>query len=170
MINTALHIWSKILESNLFNFVLMLVLLNYILKKVNISDKLEQGRKCIEDKINNSKLAKELALKELFELQEKTKTVAKEAQEILLKSDANAVMVGEKIVEDAQKQALDFGKNLDKIIESNQKSVQNNLTEKTAQSAIKIAQEYIENKLENDKSLHIKFINESIEALNGVEF
>ncbi len=170
MTETFLHIWSKILESNLFNFVLMLVLLNWILQKTNMSDKLEQGRKSIEDKINNSKQAKEAAIKELFELQEKSKEVNKLAHEILEKSNANAIMVGEKIIEDAQKQACEFGKNLDKIVESNQKAVQNSLKEETAQSAVKVAQDYIEDKLENDRSLHIKFINESIEALNGVEF
>lgn len=170
MMDTFIHVWTKILESNLFNFVLMLVLLNYILKKANISDKLEQGRKSIEDKINNSKLAKENAIKELYELQEKSKDVAKETHEILTKSNANAVMVGEKIVEDAKKQACEFGKNLDKIVESNQKAVKNSLTEKTSQTAVKIAQDYIEERLEKDKSLHIKFINESIDALKGVEF
>ena len=40
----------------------------------------------------------------------------------------------------------------------------------TAKTAIKIAQNYIEGKLEQDKNLHIKFINESISALDGVEF
>ena len=170
MMDTFLHIWSKILESNLFNFVLMLLLLNWIINKTNMSDKLEAGRKSIEDKINNSKLAKETAIKELFELQEKTKDVNKEAHEILAKSNSNAVMVGEKIIEDAKKQACEYGKNLDKIVESNQKAVKNNLTEKTAKTAVKIAQDYIEEKLENDRSLHIKFINESIDALNGVEF
>lgn len=170
MAETFLHIWSKILESNLFNFVLMLVLLNWILQKTNMSDKLEQGRKSIEDKINNSRIAKENAIKELFELQEKSKEVAKETHEILEKSNANAVMVGKKIIEDAQKQACEFGKNLDKIVESNQKAVQNNLREETAQTAVKVAQDYIEDKLANDRTLHIKFINESIDALNGVEF
>lgn len=170
MMDTFLHIWTKILESNLFNFVLMLVLLNWIINKTNMSDKLEAGRKSIEDKINNSKLAKENALKELFELQEKSKDVAKEAHEILAKSNSNAVMVGEKIIEDAKKQACEYGKNLDKIVESNKKAVKNKLTEETAKTAVKIAQDYIEEKLENDRSLHIKFINESIDALNGVEF
>ena len=33
MIDTFLHIWTKILESNLFNFVLMLILLDWIVKK-----------------------------------------------------------------------------------------------------------------------------------------
>lgn len=170
MIDAFLDIWQKILESNLFNFVLMLVLLDYILKKLNLSDKLEQGRKSIEDKINNSKLAKENAIKELYKLQEKTKEVNNEAHEILVKTNSNAIMVGEKIVEEAQKQAYEFGKNLDKIVESNQKAVKNSLTEKTAKTAVKIAQDYIEDKLENDRTLHIKFINESIDALSGVEF
>lgn len=170
MLNTFLHIWSKILESNFFNFVLMLVLLNWIMKKCNMSEKLEQGRKSIEDKINASKQAKQDAINELYELQEKTKEVDKEVHSILEKTNENAIMVGEKIVNDAKKQAGEFSKNLDKIVESNRVATQNGLTEKTAKTAIKIAQNYIEDKLEQDKSLHIKFINESINALDGVEF
>lgn len=170
MIDTFLHIWTKILESNLFNFVLMLILLDWIVKKGKIAEKLEAGRKSIEQKITESQKAKENSIKELFELQEKSKEITKQAHEILEKSDANAVIVGEKIVADAKKQANEFGKNLDKIIESNTKSVQNDLTEKTAQTVIKVAQNYIEKELEADRNLHIKFINKSLDALNGVEF
>ena len=135
-----------------------------------MSEKHEQGRKSIEDKINASKQAKENAINELYELQKKTKEVDKKAHKILEQTNENAIMVGEKIVMDAKKQANEFGKNLDKIIESNRVATQNELTEKTAKTAIKIAQNYIEGKLEQDKNLHIKFINESISALDGVEF
>ena len=93
----------------------MLIFLNWILNKCAIADKLEAGRKSIEDKIRNSKAQKEEALKTLYELQEKTQEVDKEAHDILAKSNENAVMVGEKIIADAKKQAQEFGKNLDKL-------------------------------------------------------
>ncbi len=170
MTETFIHIWHKILESNLFNFVLMLVFLNWILNKCAIADKLEAGRKSIEDKIRNSKTQKEEALKTLYELQEKTQEVDKEAHDILAKSNENAVMVGEKIIADAKKQAQEFGKNLDKVIESGQKAVQNSLTEETAKKSVQLAQDYIQKRLDEDRTLHVKFMKESIKDLNGVEF
>jgi F0F1-type ATP synthase membrane subunit b/b' len=170
MLQMLVHIWEEILKTNLFNFILMLILLNWIIQKFGISEKLEQGRKSIEDRINNSKLAKENATKELFKLQEKSKEINQQALDILEKSNKNAMIVGQNLVQEAKKQATEFGKNLDKIIESNQKSVQNKLNEKTAKASIEIAKNYIQERLQNDRTLHIKFINESIDELNGVEF
>ena len=51
MTDTLLEIWNKILTSNLFNFVLMLILLGWIIDKFKLGDVLEAGRKSIEDKI-----------------------------------------------------------------------------------------------------------------------
>lgn len=169
MSETLLHLWNKILLSNLFNFVVMLLLLSWLIKKFNIADKLEQGRKNIEDRILLSKMTKEKAVEELFETQSKTESVDNEVFNILDKADKNAVIVGERLVNDAKKQADEFDKNTKKAVDAGIKSLKLNLTSKTADAAIKIAKKYIEDELKDNKDLHLKYINESIEALNGVE-
>lgn len=169
MTETLLHIWHKILISNLFNFVVMVCLLSWMIKKFDIAGKLEQGRKAIEDKILHSKQSKEQAINELFETQSKNESVEAEAFEILEKAEKNAVIVGEKLVEDAKKQAAEFGKNIEKTVETNIKSLKTSLTNRTANTAIQLAQKHIEKELKSNKDLHLHFINESIEALNGVE-
>jgi F0F1-type ATP synthase membrane subunit b/b' len=163
------YIWTQILQSNLFNFVLMICLLGWIIKKFDISAKLEEGRKHIEDRIALSKLEKENAIKTLFETQSDSKNVDKKVFDILERADKNATIVGEKLVQDGEKQAGEFSKNLQKTIKTNAEALKLDLTVKTAQTAIELAKNYIEDELKNDKSLHIKFINESIEALSGVE-
>lgn len=169
MPDTLLQIWNNILTSNLFNFVVMLFVLGWIIKKFDIAGLLEKGRQNIENNIKASKDAKEKAIDELYKTQEQTKEVDKEIFEILDKSDKNATIVGEKLVNDAKKQATEFNKTLEKTIDSNIKALNLNLSNKTAEASIQIAKKHIEKELENNKDLHMKFINESIDALNGVK-
>lgn len=162
-------IWNKILTSNLFNFVLMIVFLGWIIKKCKIAELLEAGRKSIEDRILLAKQEKEVALKTLYETQENGVNVQKEAVEIIEKSAKNAVLVGKKMVDDAQKQSETFAQSTQKAIDTNIEKLRINLTNETAQTAINKAKEHIENMLKEDRSLHIKYINESIDSLNGVD-
>ncbi|MCD8377277.1 MAG: hypothetical protein LUB59_00650 [Candidatus Gastranaerophilales bacterium] len=169
MVNSLTQIWNNILQSNLFNFVVMLFVLGWIIKKFDIADKIEQGRRNIEDKIILSKLSKENALTSLYEVQSETKEVDDEVFNILEKSDKNAIVVGERLIEDAHKQAEEFNKAVQKTIDGNIKALRLKLSDRTAKAALMIAKKHIQSELDKDKSLHIKFINESIEALNGVE-
>ena len=170
MLESLLQIWSDILKSNLFNFVVMLFLLGWIIKKFDIAGKLEQGRKNIEDRIILSNLTKNKAIEDLFETQSETKNVDEEVFSILERAEKNAVIVGENLVADAYKQAETFEKSLRKTIDGNIKALKLNLSNKTADAAVNLAKKHIINELQKDKNLHMKFINESIEALNGVEF
>ena len=119
MSGTLLQIWNNILTSNLFNFVVMLFVLGWIIKKFDIAGLLEKGRKSIEDNIQTSKDVKKESLDKLYETQEKTKEIDKEVFEILNKADKNATIVGKKLVDDAKRQAVEFDKTLQKTIDGN---------------------------------------------------
>ncbi len=168
MINILLEIWNKILTSNLFNFVLMLVFLGWIIKKCKIADMLENGRKSIEDKIISAKAEKENAIKALYEIQEQGVNVEKEVLDIIEKADKNAIIVGEKLIDDAEKQSETFTKSTQKAIDTNIEKLRLNLTNETAQIVLDKAKNHIEKLLKEDRNLHIKYINESIEALREV--
>ena len=130
---------------------------------------LEAGRKSIEDKILSAKQEKETALQTLYETQEQGMNVEKEVLDIIDRSAKNAVLVGEKLVEDAQKQSESFSKTTQKAIDTNIEKLRMNLTNETAKTAINKAKTHIENLLKEDRSMHIKYINESIESLNGID-
>ena len=170
MLETFLEIWNKILTSNLFNFVLMLVLLGWLIDKFDIAGTIEKGRKSIEDKILNAKKEKEEALKTLYETQEHGVNVEQESLEIIDKSAKNAVLVGEKLVEDAEKLAESFSVSTQKAINTNIEKLRLNLTNETAQTALNLAKNHIEKLLKEDRNLHIKYINESIDSLKGIKW
>ena len=163
------EIWNDILQSNLFNFVLMLFVLAWIFKKFNIADKLEQGRKNIEDRIILSNLEKEKSITNLYAAQAETENVSKKVFEILDRSEKNALITGQKLVDEAIEQSKNIEDTVKKTEESEIKSLNDTLREKTARAAIKLAQNRVETELKNNRDLHMKFINESIDALKGVE-
>ena len=164
-----IKIWQITLKSNLFNFILMLMFLGWIIKKFNLADVLENGRKQIEDNIHKAKQEKINSEKEFFKTRSETKNVEKEANEIVKHSEENAVLVGENLVKTAEIQSESYSKNIDKIIDDKIKILRKNLTNDTAQKSISIAKNHIENLLNNDRQLHLKYITESVEALKGME-
>jgi len=168
MINIFLKIWNDVLISNLFNFLIMLLLLGWIFNKFKIADMLEDGRKRIEDSITTAKETKENSIKTLFKTQEDGVKIEKEAVEIIEKSLQNAVIVGEKLVEDAKIESDGYSKAVQRTIDTNIKNLKKDITTETAQKALNMAKNHIENELKKDRSLHIKYINESIETLKDL--
>ena len=166
---TFIKIWNTILTSNLFNFVLMIVLLGWLIEKFDIAGSIEKGRKSIEDKILNSKKEHEIALNELYKTQEKEVEVDKEILDIIDNSAKNAVLVGEQIIKDAQIQSENYVKTTQKAIKTNLEKLRLDLTNDTAQKAIDKARNHIEKMLKEDRKLHIKYINESIDQLKGIK-
>ena len=164
-----LEIWQKILTSNLFNFVLMLVFLGWLIKKLNLADTLEQGRKSIENRITNSQKEHQDALQTLYQTQEEGVNVEKEALEIIDKSAKNAVLVGEKLIDDAKKTAESFSVSTQNAINTNTEKLRLNLTNETAQTVINMAKTHIEKLLKEDRTLHMKYINESIDELKAIK-
>ena len=164
-----ISLWHTILTSNLFNFVLMIVLLGWLIEKFDISGAIEKGRKSIEDKILNSKQEHKSALENLYKTQEKGVEVDKEILDIIDKSAQNAVLVGEQLIKDAKRQSEIYAKTTQKAIETNIEKLRLDLTNDTAQKAIERARNHIEKLLKEDRSLHIKYINESIEQMKGIE-
>ena len=55
-----------------------------------------------------------------------------------------------------------------KAIESNIKTVKTDIMKETAEEALFLAEQHIKSELERDPNLHIKYINESIDAIEGI--
>ena len=60
--------------------------------------------------------------------------------------------------------------NLSVSVGTNIEKLRMNLTDETAQESIRLAKNHIVKQLDDNRDLHIRYINESIDALKGVEF
>ena len=163
-----IEIWKQICESNLFNFVVMVLLLAWLVKKFDLGAKIEAGRKKIESNIAESETVKEENLKKLYEVQEASTKIYEEMLKVFSSAEEKARFVGEKLLEEGKIQAESIIENSKKTIDTNIKTVKNEIIKETAQEAMKLAEQHIKSTLESDPNLHQKFIWESIDAIDGI--
>lgn len=163
-----LEVWKEICESNLFNFVVMLLLLGWIIKKCNISQIIENGRKKIEDTINNSEKNKNKSLENLFAIQDEVTDIDKKMFIMFEKAEKNAKEYGEKLLKDVDIQKGLIKDSSRKTIDSFIESAKNSVLSETAEKALSLAEIQIIEELKKNPDLHFKFINESIEEISKI--
>ena len=145
--NTVLHIWDTLVKSNTFNFIVMLLILGWIVKKFAIKDSLEGLKNSVINSIEKAKEEKENAL---TELQKAEKSVENVAENILSKTE-------EKI-----KQIED---NIQRTVDAEEKTISAKLASKTAKASAELAKNHIKSMLKAHPELHKKYIDQSIEEL-----
>ncbi len=160
---------ENILHSNLLNFILMLVILAWIIKKAKIADSIEEGRKLTENKVSNSINEKDNSYKELRDAQLAVDNLEQEVEKVFDSAKNNLKTIEEKIESDAKKQVLTIESNIDRIVISEVNKTKLNLSKGVSNASVKLAQANIEKILESDESLHKKFILDSINEIDKVE-
>lgn len=169
-IATMLKIWDIIVESNTFNFVIFIVLLGLIMKKVNAAGAISSLQQKIVKIIDEAKQEKADALNALNQAEKAVENLSTELKEIVDDAQKSANVLGEKILNEAKKQVEDIENNAKKVIEAEEKLLISKLAKQTSQQSVEAAKSHITNVLNETPTLHEKYINESIDELDGLNF
>lgn len=164
-----MELWSIIVQSNTFNFVLMIALFALIIKKCKLSQKLDDAIVKIKETIEKSQEVLKESEEELDESIDKTKNVADEIKEIEQKGEQNLKNIEEKLNKDSENQINSIKLNADKIIDSKEKEIVSELSKKTILASIEVARKHIINLLQKHPEYHQSFINESIKELDRLK-
>ena len=162
------EIFNYIGRTNLFNFAIFLAIIIWVCNKINVAGKLETARVSVVDNIENSKTAKADSEEELKKIEESVAHIEDEIDLIIKKAEANAKMVGEKILADAETAAGNIKENSEKAVEAKVGLLKNDILKRASIASIEVAKNHIINELRNNYDLHNKLIDESVEAINGV--
>lgn len=169
-LTTISHIWNIIVKSNTFNFILFVLILAWIFKKINIEAMISALQqkiiKILEEVKNNHAEAKNdfsNAQKQVENLDSELKTIVEDASK-------SAAVIGEKILDEAKKQIESIESNAEKVINAEEKLLISKLTKSTSNVSVEIAKSRIEKVLEQTPTLHAKYINESIDELDRLSF
>lgn len=165
-----LHIWTILVQSNTFNFIIFALLIAWILKKVNAKDAINSLQVKIVEKIEQAKSAKTQAIQELKEAEKSLENLTVELGKIISDTKFSAETIAKKIVEEAKESALNIEKNAQKLLEAEEKKVVSTLTQRTAKASVELAKSKILSALEKDGFLHQKYINDSVEQLERLSF
>lgn len=163
------EIIDYIARTNLFNFAIFLSIIIFLVKKINVSAKLDEAKEAVKDEIFSSESAKVQSEEKLSSIEESMAHIEEEISAIIEKSEENAKLVGEKILEDAQKTALTIQENAQKAMDNSRVLLKNELLRRASLASIEIAKTHLINELSWNQGLHDKLIDESIDSIVGVE-
>ena len=164
MLGSVLDYISK---TNLFNFIIFLSILIFLFKKIDVVGMLENMTNAVIENIEASKTSKSESETHLKEIQEKVSHIEEEIDGIIKKSEQNAKLVGEKIIEDANHTVESIKDNSKKLVENKSALLKNDILRRASEASIEVARNHIVNELNNNYDLHQKLIDESLEALNS---
>jgi F0F1-type ATP synthase membrane subunit b/b' len=160
---------SSTARAVLSNFIVFATIIGLVLRQlVHPKALLEKEQTIIENQIKESEVVKEESEVRLSSIEASMANIEKEIDAILVSSEENAKLVGEKIVQDGSKTALTIKENTEKALENSKTILKNDLLKRTSLASVEIAKLQIINELNNNQELHNKLIEESIEALEGV--
>jgi len=162
-------ILDYILRTNFFNFIIFAGIIIFLCIKFNVSGILEQGKTSVEDNIKSSDDAKKDSELKLEKIKESVAHINDDIDNIIKESKQNADIVGAKILSDAEKTVVNIKNNSMKIIENKTAIIKSDIMKKASLATIEIARSQIVKELNNNKELHNRFIDESIETINGVD-
>ena len=154
-------------RTNLFNFVIFLSILIFLFKKIDVVGMLENMKNAVIENIEASKTSKSESETHLKEIEEKVSHIEEEIDGIIKKSEQNAKLVGEKIIEDANHTVESIKDNSKKLVENKSALLKNDILRRASEASIEVARNHIVNELSNNYDLHQKLIDESLEALNS---
>lgn len=162
--------WNLIVQSNTFNFLVMLVIFVMLWQKLDLTSKVEAMKSDIAEFIENSKREKELASLHLQEAEKSVANLDAEIREKLDTSKALAQNVFEEIQDMAQKNVAKIEANVDKIIDNETRKINSKLSGDTASTAISLAQTKLKEMFAQKPELHEQHINEAIETLDRIQW
>ena len=137
--------------------------------KLNVGQKIEDMRASIQNKVEESDAIKEEAKRDYKNIAASLANVDSEIEEILKKAEVTAKSFEEKARLDLDKSVALIKQNTEKQVLTEQNHVQTDLLKNVARSSIEVAQKQIKNALENDKSLHRKYIEECIKSIDKAD-
>lgn len=160
--------WNLILESNLINFIVVFVIMAFIIKKINVGDKVENVRKTIKSYVDESSNEKEAAEKELSQIQAKIEHLQDDIKDIEATAQNNIKGFENKIQEEIYEKKKDIDKNAERILNLETKNFKDKLSSVLSEASINLARKNAIEQLKNNRELHNKYINEALEGIDKI--
>lgn len=157
-----MNFWNTIVQSNTFNFAVLLLIFAVLYKKMNISLSIDKLKNEIIQRIENAKLEHNQAEINLTKAVKSVENLEDEIKAKLADASLRADGLAKQIEKNAQEQIKLIKKNVQKVIAGEEKTLSAQMSQNVLKSAIELAKQQIVKTLEETPELHNKFIEESI--------
>ena len=166
--NELVNFWNLIVESNTFNFIVLILIFAILFKKINISSVIEKIRDEIVNTIENAKKEQENAKNTLLNAEKAIENIDDEIKQKLNEASKRAEDMSKQILDNTDLRLKLIEKNIERVVNAEEKTLSAKMTEKTLKTSVELAKKQIINMLESNPDMHNKYIDESIENLDRV--
>ncbi|MCM1338554.1 MAG: hypothetical protein NC191_02655 [Muribaculaceae bacterium] len=164
-----ISILKYILHSNIINFVLMMVILVWLVRKLNLGKTFDDSVSVVEAGIKKSDEAKQKALQNLDDAKALMERLPADIKAMKLSGENKGEIFKQEIENNAQKTISNINHNVEHTIEVEEKKFSNVMIDKTSIAAVELAGAHIIDLLKADPELHNKFIQDSLDEIDKVK-
>lgn len=158
--------WSNVLESNAFNFTIMVIFFAVLIKYLKVPEGIEADRTNIQKNVELSDEEKRTAQSEFHQVEKSLENLPDELDKIIKNADVTAKAFENKSKEEIEMLVESIKENAQKQVGAQEKQTQSLLMKNIGKSSVEIAQKQVKNAFEQNKDLHRKFINDFINSLD----
>lgn len=163
-----MDIIQTLIQSNSLNFIVVLLVVIFILKKMNIQQKFEDIKNQITNYVNESEKEKEISEKGLQEIKNKVEKLPAEIDLIERSVQRSINNFERKSEKEVQEKCKDIDNTAKRLLNLETKKFKSKLTGILSETSVNLAKDNAVNQLKNNRELHDKYIYEAINELDGI--
>ncbi len=157
-----------LLQSNIFNFILVVAIIVYLVRKFNLKQKIEKLTNEIKSYVDESENEKLDAEKELKNINDKIAKLPSEIDNINRSADNSVKSLSEKILTETESQKQDILNNAERLLNLETKKFKSKLVGILSEKSVELVQQNTINQLNSNRDLHKKYIDNAISELDRI--
>ncbi len=161
--------WSNILNSNAFNFTILVIFFAILFKYLKLPEAMESQRRDIQNSVESSDNLKKEAEDAFHKVEKSLENLPAEIDEIIKKADSAAKAFEAKSKDEIDKLVVSIRENAQKQLDAEEKQVKSSLMKNVSKASVDVAQKQVKRALDGNKELHRKFISDFINNIDGLE-
>jgi F-type H+-transporting ATPase subunit b len=149
----------------LVNFLVLVFLLVYLSKKMDVKGYFKRRTELIEQTLNEARQAKELAQKALAQVEERLKVKDKEIEEIIESAKISGEKEKERLIEEGEKMKERILEQAKNNIDFEVRQAKSSIRDEAVEVAMELAEKKLTEKLTKEEQM--KLLEESVAKIEG---
>ena len=161
----VIPVFKYIINSNIINFLIMVYVLYRIVSKMDLASSFKKAINSVSLSIRQSEEEKADSAVKLKVVEQKVKELPEKIEEMEIQTKEKCDIFAKKIETTMDKSIENIENSIDKITKTEEHKIVKDITKKAFENAVYISRDKIIKMLEENKELHYKFIDESLNEL-----
>ena len=158
-----------LIQSNTLNFLIVLFILVFLIKKLNVSKRIESLRDEINSYVETSETEKEHAILELNRINDRIAKLPAVIERIKKSTNNNIKNMEANMQETIKAKKADIANNARRLHNLETKKFKSRLTNLLSEKSIEISRENAIKQLNENPALHNKYIDNAIDELDKIK-